>query len=245
MKIYAVGVFVLLAALGWPQLVEACSCGGRLSSVGAVSSSETTFLGTVVRVDGPRSQRATHADGSVRVGMTDGPIVTTFAVHRAFRGRQARELTLVRDFGGSCDVVFTPGESWLVYANTLNGQLRADTCGRTRLRSAASQDLLYIDGLQQGRPQGVLSGQVNRQTRDEDGRPVLRALFEPLQVVAVGGGRRIEVTTDRWGPYQVVLPPGEFMVWVERHGRRVSRREAVKVAHGSDLNLSLAADYED
>jgi hypothetical protein len=97
---------------------------------------------------------------------------------------------------------------------------------RTRLRTEAeaSQDLAYLEGLEQGRQQGIMYGDVLRRILGADGQPALQALFEPLQVIAVGAGRRLEITTDRWGPYQLVLPPGDFEIGVERAGRDVAPR---------------------
>jgi hypothetical protein len=40
---------------------------------------------------------------------------------------------------------------------------------------------------------------VFRQFTGPDGQPAQQAVFEPLQVVAVGMGQKFVVTTDRWG----------------------------------------------
>jgi hypothetical protein len=77
------------------------------------------------------------------------------------------------------------------------------------------------------------------------GQVALQALFEPLQVIALGAGRRLEITTDRWGPYQLVLPPGDFDVWVEHGGRAVAPRQRVRVHHGTEQHLAIAVEYND
>lgn len=78
-----------------------------------------------------------------------------------------------------------------------------------------------------------------------DGQPALQALFEPLQVYAIGPGGRFQVTTDRWGPYQLVLPPGEFQVWVERGGRPVAGQQTISVEHSAEKRLMLVFEYKD
>ncbi len=159
------------------------------------------------------------------------------------RGRPARQVVVTGD-GSSCDEPFKQGETWLVYARTREGRVTTDKCTRTRLRAEATQDLVYLEGQEQGRRQGTVYGDVLRRILGADGQPALQALFEPLQVIAVGGGRRVETTTDRWGPYQLVLPPGDFEIWVERAGRAVAPRQTVHVDHGADRRLVLPVEYK-
>jgi hypothetical protein len=143
-------------------------------------------------------------------------------------------------------VAFKQGESWLVYARVREGHVVVDKCSRTRLLTdaEASLDLAYLEGLELGRQQGIVYGDVMRRLAAANGQAVLKALFEPLQVIAVGAGRRLQVTTDKWGPYQLVLPPGDFEVWVERAGSPVASKQVVHVDHGSDRRLTLVVDYQ-
>lgn len=88
-------------------------------------------------------------------------------------------------------------------------------------------------------------GNVLRRILGADGEPALQALFEPVRVIAVGAAGRFEVTTDRWGPYQLVLPPGDFEIRVERAGRAVAPRQTIQIVHASDRHLLLVVDYQD
>ena len=236
-------VIVSFAALVQPSPAEACSCGGTVSSSTAFHGADLVFVGTVVRFDGPKPWSRVNADGSISGGLGTQPPVATFEVAHMFRGRPARQVVVVGD-GASCDEPFKQGETWLVYARSRGGRVTTDTCTRTRPRAEAVQDLVYLEGLAQGRRQGIVYGDVLRRILGADGQPELQALFEPLQIIAVGAGGRVEITTDKWGPYQLVLPPGDFEIWVERAGRAVSPKQSIHVDHGSDRRLVLPVEYK-
>ena len=231
-----VGLIVGLAALAWPALAEACSCLGPGPSSEAFRRADLVFVGVVTSVAG--SSRI-NSDGSVRVGL---PTVTSFGVARVFKGAAVRELSITGE-GNNCDIPFEPGATWVVYASSRDGRVTTHKCTRTRVRAEAAQDLAYLEGREQGRPQGIVYGDVHRRIASADGSPGLRALFEPLQVIAAGAGRRFTVTTDRWGPYQLLLPPGEFEIWVERAGRAVAPNQRVRIEDGSERRLMLVAEF--
>jgi hypothetical protein len=230
--------------LGRAVSAEACSCAGVASSATAFSAADLVFVGTVGRLDGPKPRSRMNADGSFSGGPGVEAPVVTFEVAQVFKGGATNQVVVVGD-GSNCDEPFKPGESWLVYASKRGGRVTTDKCTRTRLRAAAATDLVYLEGLQRGRRQGLVHGNVLRRIVKGNGEPALQALFEPLTVIAVGGGARVETTTDRWGPYQLVLPPGDFQIWVERAGRAVSPRHAIHVDHGATRELYLAVAYRD
>ena len=240
----ALGVLIVgCAALVRPSSAEACSCGGTVSSSTAFNDADVVFVGTVARFDGPKPWSRVNADGSISAGLGTEPPVATFEVAHMFRGRPARQVVVTGD-GTNCDEPFKQGETRLVYARTREGRVTTDKCTRTRLRAEATQDLVYLEGLEQGRQQGIVYGDVLRRNVGADGQPALQVLFDPLQVIAVGPGRRIEITTDKSGAYQLVLSPGDFEIWVERAGRAVSPRQMVHVDHASDRRLALAVEYK-
>jgi hypothetical protein len=230
MRLALCSVVISVAALTWAPRAEACSCGGQGSSAMAFDSSDLVFLGTVGQVQ--------SLPGHSGFG------TTTFEITHVFRGGPARQLIIVGD-GTSCDEPFKQGEAWLVYARSRDGRITTTKCTRTRLRADASQDLVYLEGLEQRRPQGIVYGDVFRRIVDVDGKPVLQALFEPLRVIATAAGRRLKITTDKFGPYQLVLAPGDYEVWVERAGRVVSEKQLVHVDRGTDRRLILAVEYKD
>ena len=169
--------------------------------------------------------------------------MTTFRVVRAFRGPADPEVVIAN----RGDVVFKEGETWLVYAKVRDGRLETDSCSRTRPRAAAeaSQDLAYLEGRESGNQQGLVYGNVHRRILTPSGESALQALFEPLEVMASGASGRVRVTTDKWGPYQLVLPPGNYEIWVERRGTAVAPRQTIRIEHGSERLLNPVADYRD
>jgi hypothetical protein len=238
-------LMVAVGGLTHPPAAEACACAGTSSSVVALKTADVVFLGAVAQVDDAfKAMSRMNADGSSSVGVATKPAATTFDVLHVFHDVAARQVVIVAD-GTDCDVPFREGAVWLVYGETRDGRLRTHKCTRTRLREEAASDLAYLEGLEEHRPQGVVSGDVFRRVAGVDGQPALKALFEPLQVIAVSGDRRIEVTTDKWGPFQIVVPPGDYEVWVERAGRAVAQRQAVHLADGTDRQLMLIAEYRD
>lgn len=240
---FCLAVIIAAGAIMRPVPAEACGCGGTTSSVTAFRGADLVFVGTVTRVDGPKPWSRVNADGSVSGGLETDPPVTTFEAGHIYRGNAGQRVVIVGD-RTNCDVPFKHGEGWLVYARVRDGRVSTDKCTRTRLRAEAetSQDLAYLDGLERGRQQGVVQGEVLRRIVGADGQPALQALFEPLEVIAAGPAGRFQVTTDRWGPYQLVLPPGDFEVWVERTGRPVGARQTIHVDHGSEKRLALAVE---
>lgn len=218
-------ILALAACVVRPSAAEACGCGGVVSAVAAFRSADLVFVGTVVRVD-------------------DRTVTTTFENLHLYRGHGERQVNLAGD-RTDCNVAFRRSERWLVYARVQDGRVVTDKCTRTRLRSQAesSQDLAYLDGIERRRPQGVIYGEVFRRVMDARGAPALRAVDEPLQVVATGPTGKVQVTTDNWGPYQLVLPPGDFQLWVERAGRAVTERQTIHVDDGEEQHVLLAATW--
>jgi hypothetical protein len=99
----------------------------------------------------------------------------------------------------------------------------------------------YLEGSERQRPQGIVFGSVLRRGSDAGGQPALHALVEPLDVVAVGVGRRHVARTDAAGPFQIVLPPGSFELSVERQGQPVSSRQGVRVEVDAEQRPTLIA----
>jgi hypothetical protein len=244
MAVRIIRYFLTTAAvvLAWPSKAEACGCAGALSSIAAINGADLVFVGAIVKAERPQPRSRRNPDGSIGVA-GPGPVAATFDVAHTYLGSADRQVVVVGN-GTDCDEPFEQGEVWLVYARVRDGRVTTTKCTRTRLRVGASSDLAYLDGLEQKRPQGIVYGDVLRRITTAGGQPALQALFEPLQVVAVSDGRRSEVTTDSGGPYQLVLPPGDYDIWVERTGRPVGVAQSVHIAEGVDRRLALIADYK-
>ena len=234
---------VTLGLLLFPRAAAACGCAGRQSTPAALRSSDLVFIGTVESASSPfRITSRTNPDGSVTGSATPQPGQVRFTGVRTFQGAAAESVT-IRTSGTNCDFRFAPGESWLIYANVRDGVVTTHKCTRTRLQAEASQDLRYLESVERGEPVGVVSGDVFRALTTATGDSVLQAVEDALQIVAVSGGQRFVASSDRWGPYQIVLPPGDAQIWVERNGVVVSPGVPVRVKEGEVVSLQLTAQY--
>ena len=224
---FVVMCLVMAGALGMPAIARACSCTGVAPSSASFRSSAAVFLGKVARIDKPSP---VAFDGT-----------TTFDVLHVFRGRLERQVVMLPG-GGTCSEPFEVGQTWLVYAGDTDRGLTTNKCTRSRLRDEAAQDIAYLEGVEQGRAQGVVYGEMSHRRLDADGEPGLFTLLESLQVVAVGAGGRFTAQSER-GDYQIALPPGDFQLWVERSGQRVSDAQRVSVTADTDHHLMVIASF--
>lgn len=231
-----------LGLLLLPAPAAACGCAGTPTTPAAVRASDLVFLGTVAAVEYSPTPFHTNPDGSV-TGPAAGPSTTArFTVVRTFHGI-ASPAVAIRSAGTTCDFLFKRGETWLIYAQVREGVTTTHKCARTRLQAEAAQDLKYLEGLQRGEKLGIVAGVVLRKTTTA-GETVLKAIDDPLQIVAVVDGQRVVTSPDRWGPYQIVLPPGEAQLFVERDGVSVSPSISVRITEGGVVSLQLIAAYE-
>jgi hypothetical protein len=233
-----------LAGLMHPSPVEACSCGvGSSPPAAALQGLDVVFVGTVAQVEGRKPWSRVNSDGSISGGMGNGPTIVTFNISRLFRGDSAGQIAVVGD-GTSCDQPFKHGEAWLVYARTREGRVTTTECTRTRLLADAGEDVKYLEGIELGRPQAVLHGLVLRERLDAAGHTHGYGLSEPLDVIAAGPGQLFAVKTEERGPYQLVLPPGDFDVWGERDGQVVTPRTRLRLEKGDETRLILLARFD-
>ena len=142
------------------ESAEACTCGGpppvTVYRTGAV------FIAKVerVRLDVPFSLSM----AAWRQYLTgEGPRTAVLSVERVFGGDVAARVWVPH---GVCDVWFTAGERWLVYAHPLTDDVEfmVSACGRSRRIEAATQDLRYLEGRAKGEPVGVLHGRLEHRT---------------------------------------------------------------------------------
>lgn len=176
-----VWILVLVAAIGgMSDRVGACRCAGVPVCYAANDSplgraANVVFVGRVIQSTYP---------------------ATRLHVERMVVGDPSSELT-VTGSGSDCDLGFSTGERYLVYAyrNANTGTLQTSMCSRTRrIRDPrAAADLAYFDARSAGRPTaGWLSGVVEERhydhSRGPDGR-VREWIVRPL------GGIRVTVSS--------------------------------------------------
>jgi hypothetical protein len=245
-RIASLAMLVVVASLWRPAPAAACGCLGTIPTSVAAQRAEVVFVGTVTRIDRPQPISRQSADGSVTVDVNRaGPNLVVFDIVHVYKGPalSSSEIAVVQG-NSSCDLPFQTNEVWLVYGDEGIGGITTHRCLRTRLNSDASQDLVYLKGAEAKRPQGIVYGEVFRH-RDGPSDTRLHVLPEPLQVVAANPTQRFTTTTERWGPFELVLPPGDFEVWVERGQKAVAPRRTVHVENGADVKLQLLVAYSD
>lgn len=240
-----VGVAVVAIILCRPAAAKACSCVGPLPSSASLRGADLVFVGTVTGIgrSAPLGAPRQNADRVENIGGVDlnAPDLVTFDVSQTFKGQDSRRQSLGRAHT-SCDIPFAVGEEWLVYATRAADEVSTNACFRTRLYSDAAQDLAFLEGMRSGRLQGTIYGTVVRRVnRPSDTR--LQVVSEPLRVVAANAAQRFVTVTDRADTFDLVLPPGDFEIWVERSEMPVAPKSQVHVDHASDVRVLLVADY--
>jgi hypothetical protein len=236
---------LVLLAIFWPTPALACSCGGTISTVTAAGRADVVFVGTVSRIGSPRAPVARdNADGSISVeSSAAGPDFVLFDVARVFKGPSVSEVGVLRG-NSTCDFPFKTGEEWLVYGDEAIGGITTYKCSRTRLTASATQDLVYLRGADARRPQGILYGEVLRRRGGPDG-VTLSGRFEPLEVIAANVTQKLTTATEPWGSFELVVPPGDFEVWVERREKMIAPKRVVHVKNGAEVKLQLLVEYSD
>lgn len=137
-----------------------------------------------------------------------------FKVTEAFRGTEQGEieLHLRGSSSASCDPPFEMGESWLVYgSNRWEGGpgWTTSSCSRTRLLSAAAEDLQYLRTPDGEKSRSHIAGSVAAWVHDPSPQKQGRTVGIPgVPVFLEGAGRRIETKTDSGGRYRVDVAGG-------------------------------------
>jgi hypothetical protein len=125
--------FVLLCG----HQASACVCNDPpITPLLELKNSDAVFVGRVLSVD------ETKLFSKNRLSYTRQFIVT-FTVQQSLKG--ANDHKVVLKVGNSdCDIHFSTGERWLVYAHLSNDALTTGGCTRTKLARSAAQDLNCI-----------------------------------------------------------------------------------------------------
>jgi hypothetical protein len=101
--------------------------------------------------------------------------------------------------------------------------------------------LKYLEGVQANRPQAILYGLALRQARDPDGNLVLQGLEERFFVRAETPGRSFTVQANENGEFEMVVPPGEYRIWLESNGQTLSEPQRLRLSAGDAALRTLAA----
>jgi len=213
--------------LGIPDEAWACTCLGTISKALSFRNAPVAFVGKVESVQArPPLIQTILVDGKPVTGATPTASDVRFTISEPFKGTTGSEITVPRS--DICPYPFIVGESYLVYASPNGAELFVNPCETLRI-AVAGEPLKYLQGLKAGRPQTLLYGLITVRTAD---RP-----WE-FTVHAEGGGATFEVPLTSGG-YEIVLPPGEYRVWLTQGRNVIGKTESFRLAAGDERSTPL------
>jgi hypothetical protein len=187
------------------------------------------FTGTcekVERLSAPANESFERAVGSI----------TRFAVDEYFKGSGAPTVELHGGFT-SCDFNFQEGTRYVVFASTRpeDGSLTTHSCSGTfELNSSAKATVAYLRRRAAGERPTMLYGFVLKSGSAADGR-VDQSVWAGLRIVVEGKGKRVELTSDESGFFEVFdLPAGSYRVSLEAEGKvRGAEAQTIEIRDGA------------
>lgn len=190
--------FILL--LGNIVSVFACMCG-KAATCERYNFSKTIFVGKAVGVE------------KVDKGGFETE-TTVFEISEMFSGERTKSIRVRNKSGFSCDVDFTIGETYLVFANgDKRDSFGTGFCsGNMPLQYAAEQisELRKISGAAgDGRLIGRVLEESTKRSKNEERSPIKDML---ILITQQSSGRRYNGQTDANGRYDVAVPPGKYIV---------------------------------
>jgi MYXO-CTERM domain-containing protein len=143
-------ILVTTALLGLSHIDEAhaCTCAPPPPTLEAVAEASAVFQGSVVDITPPSTPA--------------GEMVARISVERVWKRSRTESVVEVHTPANSaaCGLSFKPGSRWLIYADEIEGNLRAVLCSRSKPLDAASDDLAALGpGTSLGGPSPVPPGQ--------------------------------------------------------------------------------------
>jgi hypothetical protein len=238
LRILSILAMAAIALALTTERAEACVCPQPGSSAEALMLSDVMVVAKAESVTRVRKNQGgvtqqTSADGSrrglLRLGEATAAPLTTFTVITVFKGPANMRRVQAKGDGTRCDVRFTPGEMYLIYADMVEGVLTPSQCDRVLPLSEAAADL---DGVRDGRPRAIVSGMVHVKTLSPNGKPRISPPTEPIDVTATGGGRSYKTQTNAAGRYEFLVLPGEFELVISLRGKPLLPPRSVTAATG-------------
>ncbi len=134
-----IGLSAAILALALPSPAHACSCAEPPPPALALQRAAAVFEGTAI------AAIASDDGQTANVGLR---------VSRQWKGTPGETISVMTAANpATCGFPFESGKTYLVYAETMNGQLAVSLCSRTRPIEAADDDIASL-GLQQDTPTG-------------------------------------------------------------------------------------------
>jgi len=196
----------------------ACGCVGPNPVCSVYWSTDSLFLGRVVRIehvyDQPPEERV--VDGKKITIIGPGQNLVHFEVTKVYRGAPSSEQVVIHtaDQGSACGYAFEQGHDYLVYASPQpNGELNTGYCTRTHEVASREDDadLQYMEGLARSPASGSIFGQIRMMRQNEEGGYDSSALARVT--VSIKGPDSKTVTSDADGKFRADgLAAGKYVV---------------------------------
>jgi hypothetical protein len=141
-RFLAVALVVNSLLLGGPRADEAhaCTCAETRGVEETFERSSAVFSGKATKVE--EFSPGSPETGDALLGL--GPV--TFEVQEAWKGASGDSVVVYGQGPGvSCGLDFERGETYLVYAYRIDGDLGTDYCGRTKPLSYAGSDVSELN----------------------------------------------------------------------------------------------------
>jgi hypothetical protein len=226
-----VRILTLLVLL-CPATAFACECSAR-ASISQRYGYPLVFVGTVTAIDSKSPTAVINPNGVITFTVMAFPEGTVRAtVERQFRGPSISEIRIPLA-GSDCDPLLAQGQSYLFYDSAGDGS-SVNRCNPPVALSEAAEDLKYIEGVRTKQPQAVLYGSVSQEI---SGIPSQAP--GDIVVVMEGGGRQFRQPYSPSRGYQIVVPPGEYRVWVEGQGAPLTAPQTFRLRDGDALRQAL------
>lgn len=203
---------VLAAVWSYETPVGACTCmqpgppcdaTWRASAVFVGEASEPVLTDTGTGVEYHAGRR-----------LVSNPIRVRFKILEAFRGVTGLVVDVyTNENSAACGFAFSANRTYLVYAYEHNGRFTANICSRTKLASAAGEDLAYLRGAaRSGVDMSRIEGEVRRYAdvpHEYQSRPFANARVR-LQLIDAPGVPAVETRSGPDGRYSIRVPPGRY-----------------------------------
>jgi len=175
----------------------ACLCNGSQPPCVAFQEASAVFVGTVMTVTKWPKQPSDVLQ----------ELLVQFSIEQRYKQASVHEITIATATGTECDLVFTKGEKYLVYAypDSRHDHLATGICTRTKLLSEARLDIEYL----------------SRRNGSAGGRPLLAVSAGRLYdlkgsaVIIEGRNKKYSTTIGTDGGFEVELAePEEYSVTI-------------------------------
>lgn len=137
---------------------------------------------------------------------------TTFEIKENISGEKLQQAVIQNQSGSSCDVSFTAGETYLIFAAKNESGYVTHLCSGNQPLNEAGETLAALRSLPGPGAGGKIFGQFTEMLRAEQ-KDYLPMAGIKLTVREIAGKRKnYAAVTDKNGNYELTVPPGKYKI---------------------------------